>query len=323
MGQWLAGIVAFESVRIDRCHRQEAAVRSKLVLRAHFGWDDDRTLAAAELAHDAAQEARGGQPPAPPDGAGVLLDREPVAGSGRRPRPEGLLGRGPVRDGPGPAGNPARAARRADAAGPQDGPGRGRGAPGGGRGPDRRGRGASGRVPGRPRRLGAGRRATRRRAGRGRRAEAVAAVRGRQPAPSEVGDGPDRGPPPRAGQGRGRGRAGGEGQNPGPDAGLAARRVGRPARASRMGGFAVRSRSRRTRSPPTRSPTPRPARSRSPSRSRPPPRWSRAAAAPVAPGAGWPRDAESTARKRPSPRPSPGGRGERSIAPSPPGRGPG
>ena len=50
MGDWLAGIVAFESVRIDRCHRQEAAVRSKLVLCAHFGWDDDRTLAAAELA---------------------------------------------------------------------------------------------------------------------------------------------------------------------------------------------------------------------------------------------------------------------------------
>ena len=50
MGQWLAGIVAFESVRIDRCHRQEAAVRSKLVLRANLCWDDDRTLAAAELA---------------------------------------------------------------------------------------------------------------------------------------------------------------------------------------------------------------------------------------------------------------------------------
>src|SRR5579883_1403122 len=47
---WLADLVAVESIRIDRCRREEVAIRAEQSRRAGLCWDQDRRLAAETLA---------------------------------------------------------------------------------------------------------------------------------------------------------------------------------------------------------------------------------------------------------------------------------
>jgi hypothetical protein len=47
---WLQGQVALSTVKLERCHAMELAVRSRVVLRASTTWDDDRRLEVVLLA---------------------------------------------------------------------------------------------------------------------------------------------------------------------------------------------------------------------------------------------------------------------------------